>query len=194
MTETAEQLLDAVDQVIAEHGPSGVTLRRVGSQLGLSHTAAAHHYKDKPGLVTAYVTRAWNRVADVVEQAATQADDRAALLGAAEAYAVFAIDNPSPFAIMNRLELTNVDSPELWAARERGFFALTAIVARAQDNGWASTRDTLDVVATTWSLVHGFVDLWVGGPLWAPYDGNELVPTLRRVLSEVLDGLDEPTS
>ena len=189
MTDTAEQLLDAVDVVIAEHGPAGVTLRRVGAQLELSHTAAAHYYKDKPGLLTAYVTRAWNRVADAIEVAAENANDREALLATAEAYAIFALDNPSSFAVMSRLEHTNVDSPELWAARERGFFALTAIIVRAQDTGWASGRDTLDLVATCWGLVHGFVDLWVGGPLWAPYDGNDLVPTLRRVLDDVLDSL-----
>jgi len=37
--------------------------------------------------------------------------------------------------------------------------------------------------------VHGFVDLWVGGPLAAPYDGNELVPTLRRFFEDLIDSL-----
>ncbi len=192
MTSTAEQLLDAVDDVIIEHGPSGVTLRRVGSQLGLSHTAAAHYYKDKPGLMTAYIARAWERVADGIDKASTIDDDRDAILAVGEAYATFALDNPSAFAVMSRLDQTNVDAPELWAARERGFFGLSGIIVRAQENGWASDRDTLDIVATGWSFVHGFVDLWVGGPLWAPYDGNELVPTLRRVLNDLLDGLAEP--
>lgn len=190
MIETPERLLDAVDDVIAEHGASGVTLRRVGTQIGLSHTAAAHYYKDKPGLITAYVTRAWNQVADGIEEATKIADDREAILACGTSYAEFALANPSPFAIMSRLELTNVDTPELWEARERGFLGLAALVARAQENGWASGRDTLDIVAGGWSLVHGFVELWVGGPLWAPYDGNELVPTLRRVLNDVLDGFD----
>ena len=192
MTDTAGRLLDAVDDVIAEHGPSGVTLRRVGASLGLSHTAAAHYYKDKPGLLTAYVTRAYNTVGDGIEAAAAISDDREALLEASASYARFALENPSAFSIMSRLELTNVDTPELWAARERSYFGLAAIIDRAQKNGWATHRDTLDILATGWGLVHGFVDLWVGGPLAAPYDGSELVPTLRRVLNEVLDGLDRP--
>ena len=162
MTATTQRLLDAVDHVIAEHGPSGVTLRRVGQEAGLSHTAAAHYYKDKPGLFTAYITRAWNDVADRIETASTIQDDRQALLEIANSYATFALEQPSAFSVMSRLELVNVDSPELWAARERGFLTLAGVVDRARSNGWATGHDTLDVIAITWAMVHGMVDLWTG--------------------------------
>ena len=190
MNDTAALLLDSVDRVIAAHGPSGVTLRRIGEEAGLSHTAAAHYYRDKPGVFTAYISRAWNRVADGVEAAASIDDDRTALLATAEAYATFALEHPSSFAVMSRLELANVDTPELWAARERGFLTLFARFEQAQANGWATGRNTLDLVATTWGMVHGVVDLWVGGPLWAPYDGQDLVPTVRRLVNDVLDAFD----
>lgn len=187
---TADQLLDAVDDVIAEHGPSGVTLRRVGTQAGLSHTAAAHYFDDKPGLLTAYITRAWNRVADRLEVAAALADSRQALEAAAQAYASFAIDEPSAFSVMDRMELTRVDTAELWAARERGFFLLLGMVERHQATGWATDRAPLDLLATTWSFVHGFVELWTGGPLWAPYDGRAMIDVLGELLGPVIDGLD----
>ena len=90
---------------------------------------------------------------------------------------------------MTRLELVDIDAPELWQARERGYFALAAILERAQQAGWGEDRDLLDLIAITWGLVHGIVDLWCGGPLAAPYDGQELRPTLRRLLSGVLDDL-----
>jgi len=189
---TPQDLLDAVDLVIGEHGPSGVTLRRVGDAAGLSHTAAAHHYKDKPGLFTAYITRAWEQVADALDLALDVDDHRQGLLAAGTSYAHFALANPAAFSVMSRLELARVDTPELWAARERGFFALTAAVQGAQEAGWASERDTFDLVATTWSFVHGFVDLWTGGPLWAPFDGHDLVSVLERLLSATLDALDAP--
>ena len=176
----------------SEHGPSGVTLRRVGLEAGLSHTAAAHYYNDKSGLFTAYITRAWSLVADRVEAAATIPNDREALLSAANSYATFALEEPSAFSVMSRLELVDVDTPELWAARERGFLTLAALVDRARANGWATTHDTLDLIAITWGMVHGIVDLWTGGPLAAPYDGHELTATLNRLLDNVLDGLDDP--
>ncbi len=194
VTETAQRLLDSLDSVIAEHGPSGVTLRRVGTEAGLSHTAAAHYYKDKPGLFTAYITRAWNLVADGVVAAAAIDDDREALLATAEAYATFALEQPSAFSVMSRLEIVNVDTPELWAARERGFLTLAARIDQARANGWASQHETLDLVAMTWGTVHGIVDLWTGGPLAAPYDGHELTSTLRRLVNTLLDQLDQPVA
>ncbi len=191
MTDTPTRLLDAVDVVIADHGPSGVTLRRVGEAAGLSHTAGNHHFGDKPGLFTAYITRAWNRVADGVDAAAADSNTRSALIEVARFYAQFALEHPGEFSVMSRLELTNVDAAELWAARERGFFGLAALVGRLQEEGVASDRDPLDVLATLWGLVHGVTDLWVGGPLWAPYDGHELGDTLERLVSALLDNLDD---
>ena len=190
MTDTPTRLLDAVDAVIAEHGPSGVTLRRVGTQAGLSHTAAAHYFTDKPGLFTAYITRAYNQMGAAIEDASTAEDPRTAMLDAAEAYGRFAMTSPSAFSVMSRLELTRVDTPELWAARERAYFGIAASLLRSQEAGWASGHDMRDLVATVWSFVHGFVDLWVGGPLAAPYDGDGLVPTLRRNFATLLDALD----
>ena len=189
MTSTATRLLDAVDDVIAERGPSGVTLRHVGAQAGLSHTAAAHYFKDKPGLFTAYITRAYNQVGEGIEAAGEVEDPRTAMLDSACAYAQFAIDSPSAFSVMQRLELTHVDTPELWAARERCYFGIDAILQRYQQTGWASKRDTRDLLASTWAFVHGFVDLWVGGPLAAPFDGDELVSTLRRIFDDLIDSL-----
>ncbi len=190
MSETSERLLDAVDEVITEHGPSGVTLRRVGTQAGLSHTAAAHYYQNKPGLFTAYITRAYNTMADGIEAASELEDPREAMLAAADAYARFAEAQPAQFSVMSRLELVNVDTPELWQARERGYFALAAILERGQAASWAPSYEVLDLIAITWGMVHGIVDLWVGGPLAAPFDGHQLQPTLRRLLISVLDDLD----
>lgn len=189
MSDTPTRLLDAVDAVIADHGPSGVTLRRVGTQAGLSHTAAAHYFGDKPGLFTAYVTRAYDTVGAAVEQAATAEDPHNAMLDAAAAYAQFALAQPSAFSIMQRLELTRVETPELWQARERAYFGVAAILTRQQATGWAAGRDISDLIATTWSFVHGFVELWVSGPLAAPFDGQELEPTLRRIFGDLIAAL-----
>jgi len=190
VTDTPTRLLDAVDQVIAEHGPSGVTMRRVGTQAGLSHTAAAHYFGDKPGLFTAYLTRAYDRLGARVEDASAAADDPyQAMLDAAATYARFALDEPSAFSVLQRLELTRVDTPELWAARERAYFGIAAILARQQESGWAAHRDLADLIAMTWAFVHGFVELWVSGPLAAPYDGHELEPTLLRLFADLLESI-----
>lgn len=190
VTDTQTHLLDALDRVIATHGPSGVTLRKVGIEAGLSHTAAAHYYGDKAGLFTAYITRGYNQLGERIEAVADGADPKAAMLDAAGVYAHFALDCPSVFSVLQRLELTRVDTPDLWTARERCYFGVSGILARNQASGWASDRDLRDLLATTWAFVHGFVDLWVGGPLAAPYDGDDLAPTLRRIFDALLTSID----
>lgn len=190
MSETPSRLLDAVDSVIVQHGPSGVTLRRVGAEAGLSHTAAAHYFDDKPGLFTAYITRAYDDVGERIEAAAKNGIAHEAMLDAAEAYARFAIESPSAFSVLQRLDLTHIGDPKLWAARERCYFGIDAILARQQATGWAAGWELRDLLATTWAFVHGFVELWVSGPLAAPYDGDDLVATLRRVFAALLDSLD----
>lgn len=190
---TEDRLLDAVDTVISDRGPSGITLRAVGTRAGLSHTAGAHYFGDKTGLMTAYITRAWSRVADRLDTVvASGGGTRSALLGAARSYASFAINEPAAFSVMDRLDLADVDSPDLWAARERGFFALFELIERHQSVGWAADRPTLDLLATTWSFVHGFVELWTGGPLWAPYDGQDLHQVLDDLLGHLIDALGRP--
>lgn len=183
---TPDRLLDALDAVITDHGPSGATLRRVGEGAGLSHTAGAHHFGDKRGLFTAYLTRGYDRLARSIETTVAADDPHDGLIAAAVAYADFALREPSVFSVMDRIELAHIDAPELWAARERGFFALFGLVERWQADGWAADRATLDVLATCWSFVHGFVDLWVGGPVSAPYDGQELTAVLTRLVSDLL--------
>lgn len=190
MTDTQTRLLDAVDAVIAEHGPSGVTLRRVGEAAGLSHTAGTHYFKDKRGLFTAYITRGYNLLGERIETASESPEPREALLNAAGAYGDFAVEMPSLFTVMQQLELTHVDTPGLWAARERCYFGIDALLSRYQASGWAESRDTRDLLATTWSFVHGFIALWIGGPMAAPYDGQELAETLRQLLGDLLDTLN----
>ena len=111
------------------------------------------------------------------------------MLEVARTYGRFAQESKAAFSVMQRLELTRVDTPELWAARERCFFGIERIISRYQADGWASARDTRDLLATSWALVHGFVDLWVGGPLAAPYDGEELDSVLSRIFSDLIDSL-----
>ena len=138
----------------------------------------------------AYLTRAYDRIGARIEEASAATEDpHQAMLEAAAAYARFAIEEPSAFSVLQRLELTRVDTPELWAARERAYFGINAILLRQQATGWAADREIADLIATTWAFVHGFVELWVSGPLAAPYDGQELEPTLRRVFADLIDSM-----
>ena len=47
-------LLDAVAEIVLAAGPEAVTLRECARRAGVSHSAAAPHFGDKRGLLTAF--------------------------------------------------------------------------------------------------------------------------------------------
>lgn len=63
------------------------------------------------------------------------------------------------------------------------------MIERYQAEGWAVHREPVDLLATCWAFVHGFVVLWTGGPLAAPYDGQDMGDVLHDLFTPVLDGL-----
>ncbi len=54
-----EALIDAGLQLLAEGGPSALTLRRAAARAGVSHAAPAHHFDGLTGLLTAIAVRAY---------------------------------------------------------------------------------------------------------------------------------------
>src|ERR1700747_2453908 len=50
-------LLRAAGEVIGQAGPAAMSLREVARRAGVSHAAAAYHFGDKAGLLTAVATQ-----------------------------------------------------------------------------------------------------------------------------------------
>jgi AcrR family transcriptional regulator len=53
-----EQILDAADKRLAEHGPRGIRLQDIAQDVGVSHPTILHHFGSREGLVEAVVDRA----------------------------------------------------------------------------------------------------------------------------------------
>src|SRR6185503_18225603 len=49
-------ILDAALEEIGERGALGLSMRELARRAGVSHTAPAHHFGDKTGLLTAIAT------------------------------------------------------------------------------------------------------------------------------------------
>src|SRR5690554_8214814 len=115
-----EGLLDAAAEVIAARGPSGLNLRELARQLGVSHTAPRHHFGDKRGLVTALAATGYELLAERLLEAG---DD---FLEMGVAYVRFALECPGHFAVMYQPELVDEADPQLIAARGRTREALVS--------------------------------------------------------------------
>lgn len=166
-------LLDAAAEVIAEVGPSQMSLREVARRTGVSNAAPVHHFGDKAGLFTALAAEGFERLAAALDDVQAVTDD---FVEIGVAYVNFALANRAHFEVMFRPELYHADAPEIVAGTHRAAQYLYAPAAAAIG---ASTGGR-DAGVTAWSLVHGLATLLINGALdiEAPDDPEALA---RRV-------------
>lgn len=173
-------LLSATVGAIEESGPAGLSLRDLARRAGVSHSAPAHHFGDKAGLLTVLAAQGYAMLADALAGSLTDArEPTGSLLEVGVAYVRFAVDHRAHFEVMFRPELYHRDDPELAAARERAADSLRAGLATLPD---ASARDDARLAGlAAWSMVHGFATLWLGGAL-PPEIGKDPEAAARLVI------------
>ncbi len=158
-----EALLAAGEQVLAERGIDGFSLRETARRAGVSPSAPAHHFKDTRGLLTAIAATAFAELADALEGASppgTPRGERIRLQGVA--YVDFALARRAKFDLMWRAVLLDHDDPALQEAGRRAFLALDQAVRRDSAAAEPGSPETLPSIAC-WSLVHGFARLAIDG-------------------------------
>ncbi|CDR18200.1 TetR/AcrR family transcriptional regulator [Streptomyces iranensis] len=109
-----QEILDAAEHHISEHGPAALSLRAVARGLGMTVQALYHYFPNRDALVTALVTKAYDDLADAVQAAVdTAADDSALprLVVAAEGYRRWAIAHPERFQLLYGTPLRDYAAP-----------------------------------------------------------------------------------
>jgi len=161
-------LLKAVEGAVADQGVSGLSLRDVARRAGVSHSAPAHHFGNKAGLLTAFATQGYRLMVETVlaEIAAARPRDAAAELAAAgRGYVKFAVGHPAHFEVMFRLDALNPADAEYTKTSDAAYELLTATIARCQAAGRLHGRSPEVVAVSAWSVVHGLAALWLSGRL-----------------------------
>jgi len=161
-------LLDAVESAIADCGVSGVSLRDVARRAGVSHSAPAHHFGSKAGMLTAFATLGYRMLVESVRREADElaTEDCAARVAAmGQGYVRFAVSHPAHFELMFRADLLDPDDGELVEARDTLNGILVDAIERCRAAGYLHGRPAKVVVAGAWSLVHGLAALWISGRL-----------------------------
>jgi len=182
-------LLDAVAEIVREKGPAGVSLREAARRAHVSHSAPAHHFGNKAGLLTAFATQGYQRLAEFVFAAITElapADGPATLAAVGRGYVRFAVANPDQFGVMFRLELLDADDADFLTASDAAYTLLTATIARCVVERRLDADPEAMAVAA-WSLVHGLAALWISGRLAgriAERDPNRLAEAVTALFVE----------
>lgn len=161
-----DALCKAALRQFAEHGYTGVTLRRLAAELGCSAMTPYRYFRDKDEILAAVRAAAFGRFADAQERALQgliDPGDRLEALG--RAYLTFAREEPHAYRVM--FELHQNPEPrhtEQLRQEERAWGCLRREVGRAIDAGVLG-GDPDTVAHLLWAGLHGVVSLELAGKL-----------------------------
>jgi AcrR family transcriptional regulator len=160
-----EALIAAAEEVIAERGVDGFSLRETARRAGVSPAAPGHHFKDARGLLTAVATGAFRAFGDALEAADRDAGtDRVARIRAqGMAYVRFALANRAKFDLLWRKALIDGTDPDYQTAGDRAFAILDDAVRGVLAPIGQAWEEDLAPSMAAWSIVHGFARLAMDG-------------------------------
>src|SRR6478672_7060999 len=164
-----DALLEAAERVLERDGLSGLTLRAVAREAGVSHAAPTHHFGDLTGLLSELAAigfRQFNAAMASSSYAATTPLEHA--LARPKAYVAYAQAHPGMYGIMFRTERLDYSRPSLHEAAEASFAGLANAVGMMRQeriSGDALTLNQGAAIARAWSMVHGFTTLLLDGRL-----------------------------
>jgi AcrR family transcriptional regulator len=149
-----ESLLQAAKTLLEEAGPAGLSLRKVGRQLGVTPGAPYRHFEDKDALLAALATEGFQRLrAAMLANQEGAPDGQERLRRAGVGYLEFASTHPELFRLMFGW-MPARDVPELRDAGDAAFAALHGILEACDQEGLLS-RSVNEAGLLTWSAVHG---------------------------------------
>jgi AcrR family transcriptional regulator len=166
-------LLQAAVRTIQKQGFDALTLRAVGSELGVSRSALYRHFADKAALLTAVASEGFRMLrADLLSAWQGGGKGRAGFEAMGEAYVRFARANPYHYRVMfgSGFELNAAD-PELAETGSAAYAALLDALVEQQSQGLVRRDDPQTQANFVWATVHGVAMLAIDGSL-EPHGGD----------------------
>jgi AcrR family transcriptional regulator len=164
-----DALLEAAERVLERDGLSGLTLRAVAREAGVSHAAPTHHFGDLTGLVSELAAigfRQFNAAMVAAGAAGNLPIEKA--MARAKAYVAYAQAHPGMYGLMFRAERLDMTRPSLHEAASASFAGLAGAIGASRQEQISETALSLEqaaAIARAWSLVHGFTMLLLDGRL-----------------------------
>ena len=187
-----DALLKTAETILERDGLTGLTLRAVAREAGVSHAAPAHHFRDLAGLVSELAAIGYRRFGAAMNAAVVPGRSWTEIgLARAHAYLDFARAHPAMYQLMFRAERLDMSNPVLKEAANASFAGLVAAVGMGR--GEIVTNEALTLgqaadAARAWSLMHGFSTLLLDGRLSDILERLPAGSTVDQLLDVMLRG------
>lgn len=181
----AEQLLASARNMLEEVGVAKLSMRALCSALGVTPTAAYHHFTNRAELLAQLATAGYLELAEVLSEQSAALLMQEKIRGFCVIYLNFARHNPALYQLMFGPELVVAEMPEyLLKARQLAFSKLETMVADilSQPPDSPAVRDA---ALASWAYIHGLTALLLHGVLQHPSEMSE-----QRIIERTLAGFE----
>jgi AcrR family transcriptional regulator len=175
-------LLQRAEELLATTGASGLSLRELAREAGVSHGAPRRHFPDKQALLDALAEIGFERLGRELDTAmgAEKGTFTERLVVFAQTYVRFAAQHSALLAIMHASN-NRSDAPHLREANDRAFNAPIALIADARRTGDIVATDPDRVAVAVFAMLQGLAVLSTTG-----MSGERTADTLVAGSIEVL--------
>ena len=161
-------LIKAGVEILARDGLSGLSLRKVAKQAGVSHAAPYSHFADKQALIAAISTEGFKQLFIQIKAVLTtyQDDPENLLIETAWTYLQFALNEPDRFKLMFSSVLEKEkEYPDFVEISQNNFQQLVEIVELCQQANVLKEGESDLIALSVWGTVHGFISLLLEGQI-----------------------------
>lgn len=156
-----EALVEAALVLVEQHGVTGLSLRGVAREAGVSQAAPYHHFPNKECLLAEVARRGFERLGVMLEEGrASHERPEEQMRACGRAYIAFALEQPAVYRLMFGPEICNKDDhPDLRATSVCTLGMLIGMLAEGQQRGVFGGSDPIAASIGVWSAVHGLASL-----------------------------------
>lgn len=182
-------LIRAADEILAEQGLEGFSLREAARRAGVSPAAPTHHFGSAAGLLSEVAVLGFEALAGHLQVEADAIPTRR-LRAQGIGYVRFALSHPGRFQLMFRKDLVSDTHAGLQAAGARALAQLedTIRAMRAIPGDQPLDAPARAELLAAWSMVHGFAHLALDGKLAHLHGGATHEDLLTGVLPDLMQG------
>jgi AcrR family transcriptional regulator len=153
--EVRRAILEAAEELLAEHGPEGFSMRRLAALCRYTPPTIYHHFGDKTGVLDAILEERFREVLAVVRAAPRRDDPVELVREQMRSFLDFFLRNPSHYQLLVDAMRVGAEPPSAQEVRD----LLEGPLAALQRAGRLRAPDTEVARQALWAFIHGIISL-----------------------------------